>query len=103
MPTYDYKCSHCENLFEEVQSMKDPLLTKCPKCGKDALVRLIGGGGGVIFKGSGFYQTDYPKDASHAKDKSSGEKKAETPAGEKKTEAKPAAETTTTSSPAKKD
>ncbi len=93
MPTYDYKCSHCENLFEEVQSMKDPLLTKCPKCGKDALVRLIGGGG-VIFKGSGFYQTDY---------KSNGEKKEAIPATEKKSDSKPAPETTATSSPAKKE
>ena len=74
--------------------MKDPLLTKCPKCGNDTLVRLIGGGG-VIFKGSGFYQTDY---------KSSGEKKTASPAAtEKKAESKPAADTTTTSAPAKKD
>jgi putative FmdB family regulatory protein len=96
MPTYDYKCSHCGNLFEEVQSMKDPMLIKCSKCGKDTLVRLIGGGG-VIFKGSGFYQTDY---------KSNGEKKAAAPATtEKKTETKPAAatDTTATSSPVKKD
>ncbi len=93
MPTYDYKCSHCGILFEEVQSMKDPMLIKCPKCGKDTLVRLIGGGG-VIFKGSGFYQTDY---------KSNGEKKEAPPTAEKKTEAKPAAETTTTSAPAKKE
>ena len=93
MPTYDYKCSHCNHLFEEVQSMKDPLLTKCPECGKDTLVRLIGGGG-VIFKGSGFYQIDY---------KSSGEKKTATPAAAKKTETKPASETTSTSSAAKKD
>ncbi len=93
MPTYDYKCSHCGNLFEEVQSMKAPMLIKCSKCGNDTLVRLIGGGG-VIFKGSGFYQTDY---------KSSGEKKETPPTVEKKTEAKPAAETTTTSAPAKKE
>ena len=73
--------------------MKDPMLIQCPKCGNDTLARLIGGGG-VIFKGSGFYQTDY---------KSSGEKKETAPTAEKKTEAKPAAETTTTSSPIKKD
>ena len=60
MPTYDYKCSQCDNEFEEIQSMKDALLTKCPTCGNETLVRLIGGGG-VIFKGSGFYQTDYAK------------------------------------------
>lgn len=93
MPTYDYKCSSCGEMFEEVQSMKAPHLTKCPKCGKNTLVRLIGGGG-VIFKGSGFYQTDY---------KNSGEKKATTPTAEKKTEIKPATDTTATSSPVKKD
>lgn len=93
MPTYDYKCSNCNNLFEEVQSMKDPMLTKCPKCGKETLVRLIGGGG-VIFKGSGFYQTDY---------KSSGEKKETTPTVEKKPDAKPASDTPAASSPAKKE
>ena len=59
--------------------MKDPMLKTCPQCGKETLVRLIGGGG-VIFKGTGFYQTDY---------KSSGEKKASTPAPEKKPETKP--------------
>ena len=93
MPTYDYKCSSCENVFEEVQSMKAPLLTKCSKCGDDSLVRLIGGGS-VIFKGSGFYQTDY---------KGSGEKKTEPPIAEKKPETKPASETTTTSPPVKKE
>jgi putative FmdB family regulatory protein len=94
MPTYDYKCSNCGHLFEEVQSMKDPMLTKCPQCGKDMLVRLIGGGG-VIFKGSGFYQTDY---------KSSSEKKTTVPAAaEKKPEAKPSSDTPTPSTPVKKD
>jgi putative FmdB family regulatory protein len=93
MPTYDYKCSSCGDLFEEVQSMKAPLLTKCPKCGNNTLKRLIGGGG-VIFKGSGFYQTDY---------KSSGEKKETAPVTEKKTESKPAADTSATTSPVKKE
>lgn len=59
MPTYDYKCSDCGHTFEELQSMKDDALVICPKCGKETLVRLIGGGGGMIFKGSGFYLTDY--------------------------------------------
>ncbi len=59
MPTYDYKCEACRKEFEHVQSMKDEPLKKCPKCGKNKVKRLIGGGGGVLFKGKGFYETDY--------------------------------------------
>jgi putative FmdB family regulatory protein len=59
MPTYQYECAACGHAFEELQSMTDAKLTKCPKCGKKKLDRLIGGGSGMIFKGSGFYQTDY--------------------------------------------
>ncbi len=59
MPTYEYRCNACKYEFEQVQSMKDNALKKCPKCGKNALERLIGAGAAVIFKGSGFYQTDY--------------------------------------------
>ena len=61
MPTYQYECSACGHAFEELQSMTDPKLTKCPQCGKKKLDRLIGGGSGMIFKGSGFYETDYKK------------------------------------------
>jgi putative FmdB family regulatory protein len=59
MPTYDYKCSACGNAFEELQSFSDPPLTKCPKCKKKKLARLFGGGGAILFKGTGFYETDY--------------------------------------------
>lgn len=59
MPTYDYRCNACKHEFEHYQSMKDKPLKKCPSCGKAALERLIGTGAAVIFKGSGFYQTDY--------------------------------------------
>jgi putative FmdB family regulatory protein len=59
MPTYDYKCSACGHLFEHFQSIHDARLKKCPKCGKSKLERLIGAGGGLLFKGSGFYITDY--------------------------------------------
>lgn len=59
MPTYDYRCSGCGHEFEEFQSITAAPLKKCPKCGKAKLVRLIGTGAGVIFKGSGFYETDY--------------------------------------------
>ncbi len=61
MPTYQYECSACGHDFEELQGMTDAKFTKCPKCGKNKLVRLIGGGSGMIFKGSGFYETDYKK------------------------------------------
>jgi putative FmdB family regulatory protein len=60
MPTYDYKCLDCGYKFEEFQSITAPLLSKCPKC-RGNLKRLIGAGSGPIFKGSGFYQTDYKK------------------------------------------
>jgi putative FmdB family regulatory protein len=59
MPTYEYACSKCGHHFEQFQSMRDLPLKKCPKCHKAALKRLIGGGAGLIFKGSGFYITDY--------------------------------------------
>ncbi len=59
MPTYEYACNHCEHRLEQFQSITAEPLRKCPACGKPALRRLIGTGGGVIFKGSGFYSTDY--------------------------------------------
>ena len=58
MPTYEYECQKCGHRFEEFQSMKDAPLTKCPVC-KGKVKRLIGAGAGLIFKGSGFYITDY--------------------------------------------
>ena len=65
MPTYEYKCQDCGHTFEKFQSMKDIPLEQCPKC-KGKVQRLIGGGAGVIFKGSGFYATDYAKSNSPA-------------------------------------
>jgi len=59
MPTYEYICENCDCKFEQFQSIKAKPIRKCPKCGKRELKRLIGSGSGVIFKGSGFYQTDY--------------------------------------------
>ncbi len=60
MPTYEYECQKCRHKFEVFQSMTAKPLDKCPKCdGK--IKRLIGSGGGIIFKGSGFYATDYRK------------------------------------------
>ncbi|MBN2589169.1 MAG: zinc ribbon domain-containing protein [Sedimentisphaerales bacterium] len=63
MPTYEYKCENCEHLFEHFQSMTSKPLRKCPECGKNKLIRLIGSGAGIIFKGTGFYQTDYRSDS----------------------------------------
>ncbi|MDR2494214.1 MAG: hypothetical protein LBD24_03215 [Spirochaetaceae bacterium] len=57
MPTYEYECKNCSHTFEVFQGMKDPPLDVCPECGQEVR-RLINGGGGVIFKGSGFYATD---------------------------------------------
>ncbi|MFK7776776.1 MAG: zinc ribbon domain-containing protein [Gimesia sp.] len=59
MPTYDYECSQCDNKWEVFQSIKANPLRKCPACGKLKAKRMIGAGAGIIFKGSGFYQTDY--------------------------------------------
>jgi len=69
MPTYDYECKKCGHQFETIQSIKDDPLKKCPKSecpegtGKGTVQRLIGAGGGLLFKGSGFYITDYRSDS----------------------------------------
>ncbi|MCC6426722.1 MAG: zinc ribbon domain-containing protein [Phycisphaerales bacterium] len=63
MPTYDYRCTICSHEFELFQSMKDAPKRKCPECGKNALERLIGTGAAIMFKGSGFYETDYRSDS----------------------------------------
>lgn len=89
MPTYEYKCDNCGHLFEFYQSMKDDKLTKCPECGKETLRRLIGTGSGLIFKGSGFYLTDYknkPSDKSATSPSASSPdtKKTESTGSEKK-------------------
>jgi putative FmdB family regulatory protein len=59
MPTYDYRCNACGYEFELFQQMSAPVKRKCPECGRQKLERLIGTGAGVLFKGSGFYETDY--------------------------------------------
>ena len=63
MPTYEYRCEQCGYEFDKFQSITAPPLKKCPHCGRRSLQRLIGSGGGIIFKGSGFYQTDYRSDS----------------------------------------
>ncbi len=78
MPTYDYHCDACEADFELFQAITAKPIKKCPKCGKSRVRRLIGAGAGIIFKGSGFYQTDYRSDSytkAAAKEKSAAEPK----------------------------
>jgi putative FmdB family regulatory protein len=76
MPTYDYRCKKCDHVWELFHSIKAAPVKKCPKCGKLAAERVIGAGGGVIFRGSGFYQTDYRSEGykkAAAADKKAGE------------------------------
>lgn len=63
MPTYDYKCKACEHAWEEFQPITSDPTRKCPSCKKNKAERVISGGGGLIFKGSGFYITDYRSDS----------------------------------------
>ena len=62
MPTYDYECEACGHTMEVFQGINDPKKKKCPECGKNKLQRLFGTGAAIVFKGSGFYQTDYRSD-----------------------------------------
>ncbi len=64
MPTYDYHCQACGHRFELFQSIVSDPVTDCPVCGKPEVVRVVTGGSGLIFKGSGFYITDYKKQKS---------------------------------------
>lgn len=64
MPTYEYQCSKCKKEFEFFHSIKDEPIKVCPDCGEPALKRKISGGSGLIFKGSGFYLTDYKNKSS---------------------------------------
>lgn len=69
MPTYEYVCDACGHSFDEFQTFSDDPLTKCPQCGKKRLRRLFGTGSAILFKGSGFYQTDYRSDSYKAGEK----------------------------------
>ena len=63
MPTYEYECEACGHAFSIMQSITDKKLSQCPKCRKLKLARLIGIGSGIVFKGTGFYETDYKRKA----------------------------------------
>src|SRR5882724_7259958 len=90
MPTYEYQCDKCGHRFEKFQSMTSAPIKKCPSCGKNALKRLISGGAGLIFKGSGFYITDY-RDSNY-KDAAKAASAPAKPAEGSKTESKPASD-----------
>jgi putative FmdB family regulatory protein len=80
MPTYEYHCDACEHNFDEFQSIKDEPLTKCPACGKKKLRRVFGTGAAILFKGSGFYQTDYRSESYKSAAKAEQEAASKTPA-----------------------
>jgi putative FmdB family regulatory protein len=90
MPTYDYECQACNHTLEVFQGINEPVQTKCPACGKKKLQRQFGTGAAIVFKGSGFYQTDYRSESykkAAKSDQSSGESKS---SESKSSESKPA-------------
>ncbi len=90
MPTYDYKCNACDHRFEKFQPMTARPVRKCPDCGKLSAKRLIGTGAGVIFKGSGFYQTDYRNTSYNEAKKADKEPTAKSSSESKTADKKPA-------------
>lgn len=100
MPTYDYLCQACGHEFEEFQSITAKPLRKCPKCSKPRLKRLIGTGAGVLFKGSGFYETDYRSQSYKSAAKADREA-GNAPSKTEKSSTKPAAGSSTESGASK--
>ena len=90
MPTYEYECDDCHHTFEKFQSITARPLRRCPRCG-GSVRRLIGAGAGVIFKGNGFYETDYKRKRSVPSDKSAATPKNADKKSEGKGESKPPA------------
>ncbi len=101
MPTYDYICDSCKWSFERFQSITAKPVRLCPKCGKRKVKRLIGAGAGVIFKGSGFYETDYRSEG-YKKAAESEKKTTDKDTGKKDTETKTTETKTKESKPDKK-
>jgi putative FmdB family regulatory protein len=95
MPTYDYRCDACGHEFELYQQITAPVKRKCPECGKPRLQRLIGTGAGVIFKGGGFYETDYRSES--YKKAAEADKKSAEPAAAKSEAKSDGAATSSTS------
>lgn len=93
MPTYDYECDACGHTFELFQSITAGVKRKCPDCGRLKLRRLFGTGAAIVFKGSGFYQTDYRSESykeGAAKEKKAREKKSDSKASKKDSKGKSA-------------
>lgn len=100
MPTYEYHCDACQHEFEEFQYFSEDPLTKCPACKKKKLRRLFGTGASIIFKGSGFYETDYRSESYKAGARA--ESDTAKPVDDKaKSDAKPAADSKPATKPAK--
>lgn len=93
MPTYDYNCNACNHSFELFQHITEKPIKKCPSCGKLKAQRAIGTGGAIIFKGSGFYQTDYRSEEYKTKAKKESEGTKPEAKTETKKEAKPETKT----------
>lgn len=92
MPTYEYRCQFCHRVSDAFQRMSDAPLVTCPYCGKEGLERIVSGGAGVIYKGEGWYVTDYSKKSSGGKEApTKTEAKSETAKPEAPVETKPAA------------
>jgi putative FmdB family regulatory protein len=87
MPTYDYACDACGYAFEEFQYIKEDPLRKCPGCGKLKLRRLIGAGAAIVFKGSGFYQTDYRSESYKKGESAAKSRSSDSSRGDKKSDA----------------
>ncbi len=106
MPTYDYECDACQHAFELFQSINEPVKKKCPECGKNKLRRLFGIGAAVVFKGSGFYTTDYRSDsykkAAEKDSKSSEPKSSDTSKDSPKSDTPSKSDTKSESKPTKK-
>jgi putative FmdB family regulatory protein len=78
MPTYQYQCEACGHELDEFQSMTESPLIRCPSCNTESLVRVLGTGAGLIFKGTGFYLTDYKKESRPEGKKEKAPKKEDT-------------------------
>jgi putative FmdB family regulatory protein len=101
MPTYEYVCEACNHRFDEFQSFKDDVLKTCPKCHQDSLRRLFGTGAAILFKGSGFYETDYRSDSYKQSAKADAEaaKPSETKSESKASESTPSSTSKSDSKP----
>jgi putative FmdB family regulatory protein len=88
MPTYDYECEACGHALEIFQGINDPVKKKCPECKKNKLKRQFGTGAAIVFKGSGFYQTDYRSEGYKKAAKKDSESKSEKKSDSKKSESK---------------